>query len=44
MTGLSPGSQLGKDEDVRVSDIAMHILEAVEKGEADRIAAVTVED
>ncbi|MBX3313884.1 MAG: 4Fe-4S dicluster domain-containing protein [Actinobacteria bacterium] len=35
---------LGKDEEVRVADIAMHILEAVEQGEADRIASVTVED
>jgi Fe-S oxidoreductase/nitrate reductase gamma subunit len=35
---------LGKDDDVQVADIAMHLLEAVEKGEAERIAAVTVED
>ena len=26
---------LGKDEDVKVADIAMHLLEAIEQGEAD---------
>ena len=38
---------LGKDEDeVRVADISMHLLEALEKGEADRVAGMleTVED
>ncbi|MCB0977748.1 MAG: (Fe-S)-binding protein, partial [Acidimicrobiales bacterium] len=35
---------LGKDEEVQVADIAMHLLEAVEKGEANRVASVTVED
>ena len=37
---------LGKDEDVKVADIAMHLLEALEQGEADRNAGMltTVED
>jgi len=36
---------LGKEEDVQVADIAMHILEAVERGDAERIAGLTtVED
>ncbi|MCU1358080.1 MAG: putative iron-sulfur protein, partial [Acidimicrobiales bacterium] len=37
---------LGKDEDVKVADIAMHLLEAIEKGEADGVGNVfsTVED
>ncbi|MEO6627129.1 MAG: (Fe-S)-binding protein, partial [Aquihabitans sp.] len=36
---------LGK-EDVQVADIAMHLLEAIEQGEADRTAGLmsTVED
>ena len=28
---------LGKGDDVQVADISMHLLEAIEKGEADRI-------
>ena len=37
---------LGKDEEVKVADIAMHLLEALEAGEADRTAGMltTVED
>ncbi|NLD76828.1 MAG: (Fe-S)-binding protein, partial [Acidimicrobiales bacterium] len=37
---------LGKDEDVKVADIAMHLLEAIEQGEADRSTGMltTVED
>lgn len=37
---------LGKDDDVKVADIAMHLLEAIEAGEADGVGAVlsTVED
>jgi Fe-S oxidoreductase len=34
------------NEDVKVADIAMHLLEAIEQGEADRSAGMltTVED
>ncbi len=37
---------MGKDEDVKVADIAMHLLEAIETGEAERTAGMltTVED
>ena len=37
---------MGKDEDVKVADIAMHLLEALETGEAQRTAGMltTVED
>ncbi|MCU1498740.1 MAG: putative iron-sulfur protein [Acidimicrobiales bacterium] len=36
---------MGKDEDVKVADISMHLLEAIEKGEAQRGALLeTVED
>lgn len=37
---------LGKDEDVKVADIAMHLLEALEQGESERSAGMltTVED
>ncbi len=31
---------LGKDEDVKVADIAMHLLEAIEQGEAGRVEAL----
>ena len=37
---------MGKDEDVKVADIAIHLLEALETGEAERTAGMvaTVED
>jgi Fe-S oxidoreductase len=37
---------LGKDDEVKVADIAMHLLEAIEQGEADRTTGMltTVED
>ncbi len=37
---------MGKDEEVQVADIAIHLLEALEKGEAERTAGMvaTVED
>jgi Fe-S oxidoreductase len=37
---------LGKDEEVKVADIAMHLVEAIERGEADRTAGMlaTAED
>ena len=35
---------LGKDEDVKVGDIAMHILEAIEEGEAQRPGLATTQD